>query len=43
MIEQILSSRVVDAVKALYDADVPVSMIQLQTTKKEFEGHLSLV
>ena len=43
MIEQILSSRVVDAVKALYGADVPASMIQLQKTKKEFEGHLSLV
>ena len=43
MIEQILSSRVVEAVKALYGADVPVSLIQLQKTKKEFEGHLSLV
>ena len=43
MIEQILSSRVVDAVKALYGTEVPASTIQLQKTKKEFEGHLSLV
>ena len=43
MIEQLLSTRVVEAVKALYNADVAPAQIQLQKTKKEFEGHLSLV
>ena len=31
------------AVKALYGQDVPEKMIQLQKTKREFEGHLTLV
>lgn len=31
------------AVKALYGADVQPAMVQLQKTKKEFEGHLTLV
>ena len=29
--------------KALYSQDVPAAQIQLQKTKKEFEGHLTLV
>ncbi|MBO4590102.1 MAG: arginine--tRNA ligase [Bacteroidaceae bacterium] len=43
MIEQKLANSVVCAVKALYDAEVDPSVIQLQKTKKEFEGHLTLV
>jgi len=31
------------AVKELYGQDVPAAMIQLQKTKREFEGHLTLV
>ena len=43
MIEQKLAQSVVAAVKALYGADVQPAMVQLQKTKKEFEGHLTLV
>jgi arginyl-tRNA synthetase len=43
MIEQQLTGSVVAAVKALYGADIQPSMVQLQKTKKEFEGHLTLV
>ena len=43
MIDEILSLRVRDAVKALYQADVPAAVTQLQKTKKEFEGHFTLV
>ena len=32
-----------DAVKALYGQDVPEKMVQVQKTKKEFEGSLTLV
>ena len=42
-IEQKLATAVVAALKALYGADVPESQVQLQKTKKEFEGHLTLV
>ena len=42
-IEQKLTSAVVDGLKALYGQDVPASQVQLQKTKKEFEGHLTLV
>lgn len=38
-----ISSSVLKAVKELYGADVPVSMVQLQKTKREFEGNLTLV
>lgn len=43
MIEQQLTGSIVAAVKALYGADIQPSMVQLQKTKKEFEGHLTLV
>lgn len=43
MIEQNLTSSIMAAIKALYDADIQPAMIQLQKTKKEFEGHLTLV
>jgi Arginyl-tRNA synthetase len=42
-IEQKLGASVIDAIKALYGQDVPEKMVQLQKTKKEFEGHLTLV
>ena len=38
-----ISSSVAAAVKALYGQDVPEKMVQLQKTKREFEGHLTLV
>ena len=42
-IEQKLVSSVIGGLKALYGQDVPAAQVQLQTTKKEFEGHLTLV
>ena len=42
-IEDKLTTSVQAAVKALYGQDVPEKMVQLQKTKKEFEGHLTLV
>ena len=38
-----ISSSVAAAVKALYGHDVPEKMVQLQKTKREFEGHMTLV
>ena len=34
---------VISGLKALYGQDVPAAQVQLQKTKKEFEGHLTLV
>ena len=42
-IEERLICAVADGIKALYGADVPATQIQLQKTKKEFEGHLTVV
>ncbi|WP_294619717.1 arginine--tRNA ligase [uncultured Bacteroides sp.] len=42
-IEQKLATSVISGLKALYGQDVPAAQIQLQKTKKEFEGHLTLV
>lgn len=42
-IEQKLVSSVISGLKALYGQDVPAAQVQLQKTKKEFEGHLTLV
>ena len=42
-IEQKLTAAVIAAVKELYSQDVPATMVQLGATKKEFEGHLTLV
>ena len=42
-IEQKLLSSVIGGLKALYGQDVPAAQVQLQKTKKEFEGHLTLV
>ena len=42
-IEQKLVTAVINGLKALYGQDVPAAQVQLQKTKKEFEGHLTLV
>ena len=42
-IEQKLSAAVIAALNTLYGQEVPEKMVQLQKTKKEFEGHLTLV
>mgnify|MGYP003590682154 CR=1 FL=1 len=42
-IEAQISSAAIAAVKALYAQDVPEKMVQLQKTKREFEGNLTLV
>ncbi|MCI6103613.1 MAG: arginine--tRNA ligase [Bacteroidales bacterium] len=42
-LEQTLTADVQAAVKALYGQDVTPQQIQLQKTKREFEGHLTLV
>ena len=42
-IESTIASSVLAAVKALYGQDVPAKMVQLQKTKREFEGNLTLV
>ena len=42
-IEAKLTQAVLDAVKQLYGQEVPETLVQLGTTKKEFEGHLTLV
>ncbi len=42
-IEQQLTAATAAALKALYGKEVPTEQIQLQKTKKEFEGHLTVV
>lgn len=42
-IEQQLNNAVIKAVKALYGQDITPEQVTLQKTKKEFEGHLTLV
>lgn len=42
-IENIIAAGVADAVKALYGADVDAASVQVDQTKKEFEGHLTVV
>ena len=41
-IEDKLVASVLNGLKALYGQEVPEKMVQLQKTKKEFEGHLTL-
>jgi arginyl-tRNA synthetase len=43
MIEQILTDKVTEAVKTLYQLDAAPSQIQLQNTRKEFVGDITLV
>ena len=41
--EQFLAAKASEAVKALYDAEVPASDMQVQVTRKEFSGDFTLV
>ena len=41
--EKKLVDSVIGGIKTLYGQDVPAEQVQLQKTKKEFEGHLTLV
>ncbi|MDH6303406.1 arginyl-tRNA synthetase [Parabacteroides sp. PF5-5] len=43
MIEQQITGAIITGIKSLYGAEVPAEQIQLQKTKKEFKGHLTLV
>lgn len=43
VIEQQIAQALAGAVKELYGADITPAQIQLQKTKKEFEGHLTVV
>lgn len=42
-IEEKLTSAVLSGIRTLYGQEVPAAQVQLQKTKKEFEGHLTLV
>lgn len=42
-IENKIAEAVIKSIKALYGQEVPAAQVQLQKTKKEFEGHLTLV
>ena len=42
-IEERLISAVVQGIKELYGTDVPADQVQLQKTKREFDGHLTVV
>lgn len=42
-IEDKLVASIISGLKALYGQEVPEKMVQMQKTKKEFEGHLTLV
>ena len=42
-IESIISNSVIEAVKALYGQEVAPKMVQIQKTKQELEGNLTLV
>ncbi len=43
MIEQLLTQTLIQAVKELYGQDIPEKMVQLQKTRPEFEGDLTIV
>ncbi|MBD5337847.1 MAG: arginine--tRNA ligase [Bacteroides sp.] len=42
-IEEIIAGGVADAVKALYGADIDPKSVQVDQTRKDFEGHLTVV
>jgi len=42
-IEQQLATGVVAAVKALYDVEIADKQVQVSPTRKEFEGHLTVM
>ena len=43
LVEHIIAQATAEAVKALYGLDFPAEKITPQTTKKEFEGNLTIV
>lgn len=43
VIEQQITGAIITGIKELYGAEVTANQIQLQKTKKEFKGHLTLV
>ena len=43
VIEQQITGAIMAGIKELYGADVTANQVQLQKTKKEFKGHLTLV
>lgn len=43
VIEQQITGAIIAGIKELYGAEVPAGQAQLQKTKKEFKGHLTLV
>ena len=42
-IEKLLTAAVVKAIKALYDTDITADQVQVQKTRPDFEGHLTVV
>ena len=42
-IEDQINQSIKKGIKELYGQDIPDNLVQLQKTKKEFEGHLTLV
>ena len=42
-IEKLLTAAVVKAIKALYDTDITTDQVQVQKTRPDFEGHLTVV
>lgn len=42
-IEKLLTVAVVNAIKALYDTDITAEQVQVQKTRPDFEGHLTVV
>lgn len=42
-VEQTILASIISAIKNLYNTDVDSSLVQLQKTRKEFKGHLTLV
>lgn len=42
-IEQQVTQAIITGIQSIYGTEVPASQVQLQKTKKEFKGHLTLV
>ncbi len=42
-IENLVAEKTVQAIKALYGQEIEAASVQVQKTKKEFEGHLTIV
>src|SRR5690606_19779318 len=42
-IQETLIAQTIKAVQELYSADIPESQVTLQETRKEFEGHITVV